>query len=321
MPFDRFDPSVLRVRPLAERDHDLDLSVMHRPGDAFEPFEHPALPVLADAVAQARRAGAAVVLMIGGHVIRTGNGPLIADLMERGLVTHVAMNGSGAIHDFEFALIGATTESVARHVRTGEFGLWRETGRLNDIVREGAAEDLGFGEAVGRHIEEQGLPHRDVSVLAAGYRLGVPVTVHVAIGQDIVHEHPNVDAAATGTATYRDFLVLARSVEGLEGGVLLAFGSAVMAPEVFLKALTMARNAARQRGEAIARFTTGVFDLVDLGPEPTREPPKTDPRYYFRPYKTLLVRTVADGGAGHYVRGDHRLTLPNLYRLIRERTA
>ena len=321
MPLERFDPSRLRLRPLAERTHDLDLSVMRRPDEAFEPFDHPALEPLADAVAEARRRGAAVILMLGGHVIRTGNGPLIIDLMERGVLTHVAMNGSGAIHDFEFALIGQTTESVARYVRTGEFGLWRETGCLNDIVRDGAAEDLGFGEAVGRHIHDEALPHADVSVLAAGYRLRVPVTVHVAIGQDIVHEHPNVDAAAIGRATYADFLVLTQSVTRLEGGVLLSFGSAVMAPEVYLKALTMARNVAHQEGGSIRHFTTAVFDLLDLGPDPAAEAPNTDPRYYFRPLKTILVRTVADGGTSYYVRGDHRLTFPNLYRRIRERIA
>jgi len=319
VPFERFDPSRLRLRPLAERTHDLGLSVMRRPGDAFEPFDHPALPALAGAVVEAGRRESAVILMLGGHVLRTGNGPLIIDLMQRGVITHVAMNGSGAIHDFEFALIGQTTENVARYVSTGEFGLWRETGRINDIVREGAAEDLGFGEAVGRHIEQENLPHRDVSVLAAGYRLQVPVTVHVAIGQDILHEHPNFDASATGRATYADFLILAQSVTRLEGGVLLSFGSAVMAPEVYLKALTMARNVAHQQGAAIRCFTTAVFDLLDLGPDVLSEAPKTDPRYYFRPQKTILVRTVADGGASYYVRGNHRVTFPNLYRQVRER--
>jgi len=321
VPLERFDPSRVRLRPLAERDHDLDLSVMRRPDERFEPFDHPALEPLAEAVVEARRRGAAVILMLGGHVIRTGNGPLLIDLMERDLVTHVAMNGSGAIHDFEFALIGRTTESVARYIRTGEFGLWRETGRLNDIVRDGDADGLGFGEAVGRYVQEEALPHAGVSVLAAGYRLRVPVTVHVGIGQDIVHEHPNVDAAAIGRATYADFLVFTRSVARLEGGVLLSFGSAVMAPEVYLKALAMARNVAHQEGEAIRRFTTAVFDLLDLGPDPTAGAPKAEARYYFRPQKTILVRTVADGGTSYYVRGDHRLTLPNLYRRIRERLA
>jgi len=215
-------------------------------------------------------------------------------------------------------LTGATTESVARYIREGQFGLWQETGRINDAVREGVRRGLGFGEAVGRMIEEGRFPHREVSILAAGYRLRVPVTVHIGIGQDIIHEHPNCDGAALGEASYRDFLVFARSVSQLEGGVFLNYGTAVMGPEVFQKALSMARNVAHQAGQRIERFTTAVFDLLDLGPDWHSEPPKTDPRYYFRPYKTILVRTVQGGGESYYIRGDHRVTLPNLYRLVIE---
>jgi len=165
-------------------------------------------------------------------------------------------------------------------------------------------------------IEEEQLPHRDVSILAAGYRLQVPVTAHVGIGYDIIHEHPNCDGAALGETSYRDFLILAYSVSKMQGGVLLNFGTAVMGPEVFLKALAMARNVAHQEGRRINRFTTAVFDLVDLGLDWHREVPKSDPRYYFRPYKTILVRSVQDGGESFYVRGDHRVTLLNLYRLV-----
>ena len=148
---------------------------------------------------------------------------------------------------------------------------------------------------------------------------GVPVTVHVAIGQDIIHEHPDFDGAATGAASYADFLVYTQSVCGLDGGVMLNIGTAVMGPEVYLKALTMARNVAFQDGRAIQRFTTGVFDLVPLDVDQLRrEAPKTDPTYYFRPYKTILVRTVADGGESYYVQGDHRTTVPTLYHLTLE---
>src|SRR5947199_2058715 len=156
--------------------------------------------------------------------------------MERGLLTHLAMNGAGPIHDWEFALIGASTESVARYIQTGEFGLWTETGRMNDAIRAAAAQRIGLGEALGRAILEGPFPHRDVSVLAAAARLGVPVTVHVGIGYDILHQHPNCDGAALGAASYRDFLVFTESVSRLEGGVLFNFGSAVMGPEVYLKA-------------------------------------------------------------------------------------
>jgi hypothetical protein len=175
---------------------------------------------------------------------------------------------------------------------------------------------VGLGEAIGRAILEGDFPHKDLSVLAAGVRLGVPVTVHVGIGYDIIHEHPNCDGAALGQLSYQDFLVFAKSVENLEGGVLLNFGSAVMGPEVYLKALAMARNVAHQEGREIRRFTTAAFDLVPLDDDFHREAPKTDPRYYYRPWKTILVRTVADGGESFYVQGDHRATVPALWRQV-----
>ena len=266
----------------------------------------------------ARARGAARILMMGAHVLRAGVNRQIIDLVERGFLDHIAMNGAGAIHDYELARIGATTESVARYIRTGEFGLWRETGELNDWVREAADAGLGLGENAGRRIAESDYPHRELSVLAAAWRRSVPVTVHVGIGYDILHEHPNCDGAAFGAASYRDFLIFARAVERLEGGVLLSFGSAIMAPEVYLKALAMARNVAHQEGRAIRDFATAVFDLVPIEGDIHHELPKTDPGYYFRPHKTMLVRTVADGGASFYFRGDHRATFPALRRAILE---
>ena len=277
------------------------------------PFDDPNLAKVAERVAQAHRAGAQVILMMGAHVIKCGLSRFVIDLMERGIITHIGMNGAGPIHDFELALVGATTESVARYITEGQFGLWEETGYINEAIRQGARDGLGLGEAVGRMIEEERFPHREVSILAAGYKLRVPVTVHVGIGYDIIHEHPNCDGAALGETSCRYFLALAHSISQLQGGVLLNFGTAVMGPEVFLKGLAMARNVAHQEGRHINCFTTVVFDLVDLGPDYHREAPKVDSRYYFRPYKTLLVRTVQDGGESFYVKGDHRITLPNLY--------
>uniref|UniRef100_A0A7C2P9U4 Deoxyhypusine synthase n=1 Tax=Schlesneria paludicola TaxID=360056 RepID=A0A7C2P9U4_9PLAN len=314
MPFPQFDRSQLRILPLGERVHDIRRDgIRMDPGGSRIPYSHPALPTLADAIVQAAANGRAVIFICGAHVLRQGNAPLLIDLMERGLLKHLALNGAGAIHDFELALIGQTCESVARYVKEGQFGLWQETSRLNDAVNTGAREGLGFGEAVGRVIEEERFPYRDTSVLAAGYRLKVPVTVHVSIGQDIVHEHPNFDGAATGAATFTDFLIFTETVTRLEGGVMLNIGSAVMGPEVYLKALAMARNVAHQRAEHIRHFTTAVFDLPELGDDLSHEAPKNDPRYYFRPFKTILVRTVADGGRSFYVQGDHKATVPALY--------
>jgi len=316
MPFESFDRARLRLKPLAEREHELDRSCLIFPDGPREPFDHPALPVLAERIIAAAAAGRAVIFFCGAHVLRKGNGPLLIDLMERGLLTHLALNGAGAIHDFELALIGHTCESVARYVAEGQFGLWQETGRINDAVGAGHRQGLGFGEAVGRVIEEERFPYRETSVLAAGVRLGVPVTVHVGIGLDIVHEHPNCDPAATGAASYTDFLIFTQSVSNLEGGVFLNLGTAVTGPEVYLKAIAMARNVAHRQRRSIRCFTTGVFDLADLGEGLDREAPKDDPRYYFRPYKTVLVRTVAEGGESFYVRGDHAKTVPALYDRI-----
>jgi len=316
--YELFDRSRLELRPLAERRHDLHLDRWLRLEDPAPPFEHPQLAQLAERLAAARLCGAARILMMGAHVIRAGVNRHIIDLMERGWLNHLALNGAGVIHDYELARIGATTESVARYIAEGQFGLWKETGELNDWISEAARLDLGLGENVGRRILESDFPHRGLSVLAAAYRLGVPATAHVGIGYDIIHEHPNCDGAALGKASYRDFLIFARTVERLEGGVMMAFGSAVMAPEVYLKALAMARNVARQEGRAIRRFTTAVFDLVPIRGDPHRELEKTDPGYYFRPHKTILVRTVADGGESFYFSGDHRATLPALWKLLAE---
>ncbi|MDW8367375.1 MAG: hypothetical protein RMK49_16160 [Abditibacteriales bacterium] len=316
MRYETFDRSRLRLKPLAERVHDLSLSSFLTLDAPLPTFEHPHLPRIAQRIVAARQRGSAVILVMGAHLIRAGVSRFIIDLMERGVLTHVAMNGAGAIHDFELALIGATTESVARYILSGEFGLWQETGLINEAIKAGAQDGLGMGESVGRAIAQGDFPHRDISIFQAGYRLGIPVTVHVGVGYDIIHEHPNCDGAALGATSYTDFLIFAQSVTNLEGGVLLNFGSAIMGPEVFLKALAMARNVAHQQGKRIAHFTTAVFDLVPLDEDYHREAPKTDPRYYFRPWKTLLVRTVAEGGESFYVQGEHRRTFPNLWRLI-----
>ena len=312
MPFSIFDRSRLRIQPLARRHHDLDLSVL-LPLDAPPPaFSHSALPVLAKRLVEARRNKRARILMMGAHVLRAGVSRYLIDLMERGFIDHIAMNGAGPIHDWEFGLIGATTESVARYVQTGEFGLWSETGQMNEIIAA-APPDVGLGEALGRAILNGPFPHKAISILAAGVRLGIPITVHVGIGYDIIHEHPNCDGAALGRCSYHDFLIFAQSVTRLEGGVLLNFGSAVMGPEVYLKALAMARNVAHQEDRHIRQFTTAVFDLVPLEGDTRHETAKTDPRYYYRPWKTILVRTVADGGESFYIQGDHLLTIPALY--------
>lgn len=271
-----------------------------------------AIVALGQRLVAARQRGATRLMLMGAHVIRAGVARQLIDLMERGLLTHIGMNGAGPIHDFEMARIGATCESVARYIRSGEFGLWHETGEMNDIVAAGVKAGLGLGESLGKHILESDYPYKETSVLAQAYRLGVPVTVHIGVGYDILHEHANFDGALWGAASYRDFLILCQNVANLEGGVFLCFGTAVMGPEVYLKALSMARNVAHQSGQRICNFTTAAFDLISIQGDWANEAPKSNPQYYYRPWKTILVRTVADGGESFYVCGDHRQTVPHL---------
>lgn len=316
MPLPRFDRSQLKVLPLNQRVHDMALDYVLPLTPPAQPYINPKLDAVCDAIVTARANARPVILIMGAHVIKQGASRFVIDLMERGLIAHVAMNGAGLIHDYELALIGATTESVATYISQGQFGLWSETGDLNTIISQAAANDMGMGEYVGSVIEQHNFPHKALSIAAAGHRLGIPVTVHVSIGQDIIHEHPNCDGAALGKASYNDFLILTHTVSQLEGGVMLNVGSAVMGPEVYLKALAMARNVAHQRNEQIAHFTTAVFDMVSLPDDLSTEASKSDPAYYYRPFKTILVRTVRDGGTSYYIQGDHRITIPTMWHTL-----
>lgn len=318
--YPQFDRSQIVLKDLAERGHDLRLEAVLPLDARFEPYANPEYPQLVESIVQARRAGRPVMLMMGGHPVKLGLSRFLVDLIERGIVTHLATNGSGMIHDFELALGGGTSEDVPKWIRVGQFGLWQQTSRLNDIISEAAERGEGLGEAIGRVVETEQFKHRDLSLAAAGWRCGVPVTSHVGVGSDIIHAHANCNGAALGAASYTDFLIFAHSVQQLEGGVFLNVGTAVAGPEVYLKALSMARNVARQRGEEIRHFTTAVFDLVEL-PEGYRKgaPSKAHPQYYYRPWKTILVRTVADGGQSYYFCGDHQQTIPTLWREITAR--
>lgn len=313
-----FDRSGLKILPLAERQHDLDVNVIRKLEAVTESLINPKLHSVAERIVRAKDSRSSVLLMMGGHVIRSGIQRYLIDLMHRGYISCLAFNGSGIVHDYEFARIGATTESVARYIKTGEFGMWHETGFLNDVINSAYDKNkhVGMGEAVGRAIEEQGLPHKDISLLAAAYRLNIPATIHVGIGYDIIHQHPNCDGAATGALSYNDFLKFAGVMQSLELGVAMNFGSGVMAPEVYLKSLSMARNIARQHNKEIRNFTTLVCDLHDLPEDFRAEPPKNSAAYYFRPWKTMLVRTVADGGESFYVKGSHAETIPSLWTAV-----
>lgn len=249
-----------------------------------------------DAVVQAHRTGRAVLVMLGGHVVKTGIGPLLVDLMRRGVVTDIAMNGSAAIHDYEIARFGATSEDVAAGLRDGTFGMAEETGRgLNEAFVRGMAEGWGMGESVARALEgEAALAHPELSVLLQARKLGVGATVHAALGAEIIHQHPAASGAAIGDTSHRDFRRLAASIERLrDGGVVLNCGSAVIMPEVFLKALTIARN-------LNAGQPTG-FVTCDI-----------DMQRHYRPHVNIVQRPTLAGGAGYELTGHHELMLPML---------
>ncbi len=315
--YPQFDRHQIVLKDLSERGHDLAAADCKPLGARFERYEHAEFRQFVQHVVDARHRGRPVIFMMGAHAIKLGLSRYLIDLLERGIITHLATNGAGLIHDFELASGGGTSENVAKWIRQGQFGLWQQTSRLNDIIFDAANRGEGMGEAVGRVIEEDALPFRRLSIAAAAWRMRVPLTAHVGIGADITHAHANCDGAALGAASYTDFLIFAHSVSQLEGGVYLNVGSAVTGPEVYLKALSMARNVAAQQGAQIRKFSTAVFDLVDLPAHFRQGPPTKDhPQYYYRPWKTILVRTVADGGQSYFFSGDLSSTIPSLWHEV-----
>ncbi len=257
---------------------------------------------IASLTASAVEAGKPVILAMGAHVIKVGLNPVLIDLMERGIITAIAMNGAGIIHDSELAMAGKTSEDVAAVLGDGAFGAARETGQfLNACIARAAAEGLGLGQAVGMMLLEAGYPHNEASLLASAARLDVPVTVHVAIGTDIIHIHPDARGEDIGKASYRDFQIFCSLVKGLEGGVYFNIGSAVLLPEVFLKALTAVRNL----GHQVKRFTTVNLDFI---------------RQY-RPLTNVVSRPTLEGGKGFNITGHHELMVPLLAAAILEELA
>lgn len=237
-----------------------------------------------------------VVVMVGGHVVKTGLAPILIDLMRRRVITHLAMNGSAAIHDYEIARWGGTSEDVAAGLRDGTFGMAEETGRgMNEAFTRGMEHGWGMGEALARALEaEPALAHPELSIVLNAYRLGVPVTVHAALGAEIIHQHPAANGAAIGDTSHRDFRRLAGSLPSLhDGGVVLNLGSAVILPEVFLKALTIARNLHEGRPTG---FTTCDMDML---------------RHY-RPRMNVVRRPTLAGGKGYEITGHHELMVPLL---------
>lgn len=308
-PLPAFDLSKVRTYPLRSRRNVIAKNLLAKPpraGMSVNSFLRNLPDILgarelrkiAAEMAARHRAGKRIVLGMGAHPIKVGLSPLILDWMQRGILSGIAMNGAAIIHDFELAFQGETSEDVGAGLADGSFGMAEETGRfLNDAIRR-ARQGEGLGAAVGRAIEEARLPNRKLSLLAAGVQLGVPVTVHVAIGTDIIHMHPSADGAAIGVASLRDFHQLAALVSGLNGGVFLNLGSAVLIPEVFVKALNLARNV----GSTVNDLLTVDMDFV---------------RHY-RPQMNVVQRPTATSGKGYHLTGHHEIMFPLLCAAVLE---
>ena len=308
--FPRLDHRRARTVPLQARPSRVfreALAGLPRPGSSFREFFGRLPRILAAedlravvrAIRAARAAGRPVVWGLGAHVIKVGLSPVIIGLMDAGYVDGLAMNGAGAIHDFELALVGQTSEDVAEGLADGTFGMAEETGRfLNECAVEAMATGTGWGEVVGRRILELNAPNADISLLAQASRRGIPATLHVTIGADIIHMHPAARGDALGAASFEDFLRFAGLVARLEGGVYLNVGSAVVLPEVFLKALNLARNL----GHRVENFTTVNLDML---------------RHY-RPSENVLRRPTLQGGRGIHITGHHELMVPLLAQALIE---
>jgi hypothetical protein len=311
-PYEEFDLSNIRTYPLSSRAskaHAADFAKPYRKGEGLAGLLA-GLPnmlgaadfrAVVDAIAAARDGGRGVIWGFGAHVIKAGLSPVLVDLAERGFVSAFATNGAGIIHDFEIALAGSTSEDVDETLGPGRFGMAEETGTLlNRAINQGVSEGFGIGRAVGRYLRAAGAPHAAISVTAAADRLGIPLTAHIALGTDIIHMHPEASGKALGEGSLRDFRYFASNVAKLDGGVYLNCGSAVVLPEVFLKAVALARNS----GVALAGLTTVNLDFVRL----------------YRPQTNVVARpTAGTGGRGYSLVGHHEILIPLLAAALIER--
>jgi hypothetical protein len=311
--YDEFDLSAVQTHPLKSRAAKTRVDDFARPlpaGESIDAFVEslPSLLAAADfraivaAMVDAKRNDGGIVWGLGAHVIKTGLGPILIDLMERGFVSAIAMNGATVIHDFEIALVGATSEDVDESLGPGRFGMAEETGRLlNQTITAGVEAGLGFGQAVTKFLGAKEPQYARSSVLAAAARLNIPVTVHAAIGTDIIHMHPAASGAAIGEGSLRDFRHFVSNVARLERGVYLNCGSAVVLPEVFLKAVALARN----RGVALANMTTVNMDFVRM----------------YRPQTNVVARPTAGTTRGYSLIGHHEIMIPLLAAAIKSADA
>ncbi|HEY3347364.1 MAG TPA: hypothetical protein VGK71_07045 [Nitrospirota bacterium] len=310
MKFIPIDTSRIKTYSLKDRKSKVDSALSGRPfvpGGSFADFLSGLPGILAadsfravvKAIADAKRSGRPVILGMGAHVIKVGLTPVIVDLMERGIISAIAMNGAGIVHDFELAYQGRTSEDVDAEIGEGTFGMAEETGRMvNEAIISGVKQGIGIGAAIGKAVADGNYAYRDRSLLYHAHKLNVQATVHVAIGTDIVHMHPAADGAAIGEGSMTDFKLFCAAVSEMEGGVYINLGSAVLLPEVFLKAVTLARNL----GSPLRRITTVNMDFVQG----------------YRPNTNVVRRPTMKGGKGYSLTGHHEIMLPLLAAAVLE---
>lgn len=289
---------------------------MAHPGQNSIPdWDHPEFDELVNRIVKARKQGRPVIWSMGGHVIKNGLSRYIIELMKEDLITHIAGNGAVSIHDFELAYLGGTSEHVPAAIEDGSFGMWEETGLwMNQAIHEGYADGLGYGASLAHYMDRnpERFPHREDCVVYQAYSLEIPATYHISIGTDIIHQHPAADFAVLGGASGIDFSIYCKSISRLDGGVFLNFGSAVTGPEIFLKALSIARN----QGYKVAEITTANFDIIPLGEDYRTPVSKDNFHYFYRPRKNIVNRPTTLGGKGYYIQGNHKQTVPNLYNRV-----
>ena len=313
MPYKFVDLRKVHTYPLIQRKNLVKMKDLIQPDEITQTMENPALIRVVELIKKAHQDKRPIIWMMGAHVIKNGLGLILVDLMKHGFVSHIAGNGAVGIHDFELALIGETSEDVATSIEDGTFGMAEETGALiHQALKEGIKDRLGYGESLGRFIATQKFQHREVSVLYHAYQLKIPFTIHATLGADIIHQHPDCDFGILGAASGHDFKIFCHSVTELDRGVFLNFGSAVTGPEVFLKALSIARNL----GHKVEGFTTANFDLFPV-PDDYHKPVSSEkPVYYYRPLKNIVNRPTSLHGQGFHIQGDHRLTIPTLHKKL-----
>lgn len=291
------DFNKIKTISIKQRKNKVKLSDLIKPEDSKVLLDSKDFSELVDRIISAYKNNKQMILMMGAHVIKVGMSLLIIHLMKKGIIKHIAMNGAGPIHDFELALIGETSEYVEQTIEDGTFGMIEETARiLNEAIKEGTKNNQGMGYSIGKKINDLNLPNKDYSILYNAYKLNVPATVHVAIGTDVIHQHPSCDGAAIGKTTYQDFKVFTENASKLEEGIVLNIGCAVILPEVFLKALTIARNL----GYKVENITTANFDMID----------------HYRPRENVVKRPTSLGGKGFIIIEKHEKTIPSLHRKI-----